>query len=86
MPRYLVLNPNILKSAIIATIDQESEVAAIQGVPSSISLPQIVVVVDEQAIAGLPRFIVNDDTDRLLSGSVPVVDRAERSQRQQRSV
>lgn len=75
MASYLILNPILLKQAIIAQVVQDNEEAAIQAVPADVSMPNVVVVVDLDLVMGMPRFLVNGAGDELLSDHVPVVNR-----------
>jgi hypothetical protein len=74
MPQFLIIDPEVLKAAVLANVEADDEEAAVSVVPYGQSLPKVVVVADA-AVAGaaLRRFVVNDETDVLLPQDVAAV-------------
>lgn len=74
MARFLIIDPEALKAAVVANIEADDEAGAIQAVPYGTALPKVVVVADAAAAgATLARFVVNDDSDVLLPQTVAAV-------------
>jgi hypothetical protein len=76
MPHYLVLDPEVLKRAIVWEGDTSDEESAVEAVPSTIFVPKTVVVLDLELLAGnMVRYVVDDDTDKALPEQVGRIKR-----------
>jgi hypothetical protein len=74
MARYLIIDPEALKAAVVANVEADDEQEAVAAVPYGHPLPKVVVVADAaEAGAVLTRFVVNDESDVLLPQDVAAV-------------
>jgi hypothetical protein len=75
MPHYLILDPEVLKAAILYEGDTADEQGALESIPSDVRLPKVICVMDVERVAGMQRYVIDDDTDRVLSQEVLRVKR-----------